>query len=325
MTETLAAAPYSEIQSLSEAFWSVEHTAEWAFQRYEAARARLPAAQFSKSALPVTGLRDLVGDHDTFVLDAFGVINVGTSAVPGALEAVSALQALGKRVIVLTNGASVTREQAAEKYRGLGFAFGAEDVVSSRDVTVAALADYPPETLWGVAAPDFARIEMLARNVIPLKDDRDAYDRAEALLFLSSWDWSPARQTLLHASLKANPRPLVIGNPDVVAPHEAQFSIEPGLFAHAMADDTGVAPHFCGKPFKNAFDAVAAQVAATGAPLVPQRTVMVGDTLHTDILGGAAAGLKTLLLTGYGLFRGLDVAPFIARSGVVPDYIAEGP
>jgi ribonucleotide monophosphatase NagD (HAD superfamily) len=48
---------------------------------------------------------------------------------------------------------------------------------------------------------------------------------------------------------------------------------------------------------------------------------MVGDTLHTDILGGAAAGFKTILVTDYGLFRGHPIAPYIAASKIVPDFI----
>jgi predicted HAD superfamily phosphohydrolase YqeG len=48
---------------------------------------------------------------------------------------------------------------------------------------------------------------------------------------------------------------------------------------------------------------------------------MVGDTLHTDVLGGRAAGMGTILVTDHGLFAGLDIARFIGRSGIVPDSI----
>jgi ribonucleotide monophosphatase NagD (HAD superfamily) len=48
---------------------------------------------------------------------------------------------------------------------------------------------------------------------------------------------------------------------------------------------------------------------------------MVGDTLHTDVLGGAAAGIGTILITDHGLFKGFDVAPYITQSGIQPDWI----
>ena len=50
---------------------------------------------------------------------------------------------------------------------------------------------------------------------------------------------------------------------------------------------------------------------------------MVGDSLHTDILGGWVTGLKTALIAGYGFSSGHDVAGPIAASEIRPDYILE--
>jgi ribonucleotide monophosphatase NagD (HAD superfamily) len=52
---------------------------------------------------------------------------------------------------------------------------------------------------------------------------------------------------------------------------------------------------------------------------------MVGDSLHTDILGGQAAGIKSALIAGYGFFAGHDVFPPIISSGIQPDYILDCP
>ena len=41
---------------------------------------------------------------------------------------------------------------------------------------------------------------------------------------------------------------------------------------------------------------------------------MVGDTLHTDVLGGAAYGIKTALVTDHGLFSGYDYTKFSSSS-----------
>ena len=48
---------------------------------------------------------------------------------------------------------------------------------------------------------------------------------------------------------------------------------------------------------------------------------MVGDTLHTDILGGHAAGLSTVLITGHGLFRQGNVEETMKKTGIIPDYM----
>lgn len=48
---------------------------------------------------------------------------------------------------------------------------------------------------------------------------------------------------------------------------------------------------------------------------------MIGDTLHTDILGGQAAGLDTVLVTDHGLFKARPVDSFIRQSGIAPTWI----
>lgn len=57
----------------------------------------------------------------------------------------------------------------------------------------------------------------------------------------------------------------------------------------------------------------------------PQRTVMVGDSLHTDILGGQVAGVKTALIAGFGFFAGNDVKAPITQSKIHPDFILDRP
>lgn len=50
---------------------------------------------------------------------------------------------------------------------------------------------------------------------------------------------------------------------------------------------------------------------------------MVGDTLHTDILGGRHMRFAAALVTGFGSLVGMDVNDAIARSGIVPGIIVE--
>ncbi|MCB1494037.1 MAG: HAD-IIA family hydrolase [Rhodobiaceae bacterium] len=293
--------------------------AERAFLRYEAVRPRLPAATYPEASEAIGGIGELADRFDVFVLDAYGVLNIGASAVPGAPETVAALQAAGKQVFVLTNGASFPLDDARARYRALGYDFGENAVIASREAAVAAMAAFPAETRWGVAAIQHSRVETLAPHAVLLAEDPADFDAADAFCFLSSIGWSEDLQALLLASLKARPRPLIVGNPDLIAPHEGGFSLEPGFYAHHIADETGIAPDFHGKPFPSVYDRVKARIGAVPG----ERICMVGDTLHTDVLGGAAAGWRTVLVTGHGLFRGADVAGYIARSGIVPDYIAE--
>ena len=288
-----------------------------AFERYETVRARLPHAQFDTRSRQARDLEEIAELFDVFVLDAFGVLNVGDSAVAGAVERIAALRAAGKQLFVLTNAASYPRSVALAKYQGLGFDFAPEEVVSSRDVAASALARFKEVRLWAAASGPDPDLSDLSGYIEDLETDPNLLDRAEGFLLLSSASWTPARHEALVAALAERPRPLLVGNPDLVAPRETGLTLEPGWWAHDIADRTSVIPEFFGKPYANAFAAIKAR--CPGAQAL--RMAMVGDTLHTDILGGRAAGMSSVLITDHGLFAGRDVAPYIARSQIVPDII----
>ncbi|PIE07104.1 MAG: TIGR01459 family HAD-type hydrolase [Rhodobacterales bacterium] len=283
-------------------------------------------ARFPRQSRAVNNLADLADNFDTFLLDAFGVLNVGDTPIAGAPERIAALQAAGKRVMVLSNAASYPKRVGLEKLRRLGYALAPEDLLSSREVLLSALTARPgecPRERLGLIAPDTWGLEELeGRGLAFVGDDRGVYDAVDGFVMLSAAGWSENRQALLEASLTARARPVWVGNPDLVAPQERGLSLEPGHFAHRLADAAGVAPVFFGKPFANAFEAALARLPQ---PVDRSRVVMVGDTLHTDILGGAAAGLATALITGHGALRGLDVAKAIAQSGIRPDFILPDP
>lgn len=294
--------------------------AHWAFDRYETIRPRLPSAPFPGRADRVATLADTFDRFDAFVLDGFGVLNVGSRAVDGAAERVAAMRAAGKSVVVLTNAATQPAAESVAKYRDLGFDFSADEIVSSRAVALAALSGFASDVTVGTSAAGAASLRELPVRTAALEDADEPYASADAFLLLSSDAWTEARQERLAAALTERPRPVVVANPDLVAPRESGLTLEPGEYAHRLADRGLATPIFFGKPFPNAFAAVMARL-GSGAP-PPERIAMVGDTLHTDILGGAAAGWSTVLVADHGLFKGLDVDAFIARCGIVPTVIA---
>ncbi len=292
----------------------------WALARYQALRPSLPDAAFPAAPRIAGGLRDLADDFDAFVLDAYGVLNRGDAPIPGAAAAVAALQARGRRVLVLTNGASQPPVVAQAKYAQWGFRFAPEDIVASRGLAAAALpammAAHPGS--WAAIGPVGMTLADLPGDLAPLDARRLA--TAAGFVFLGAQAWTDAAQAALEDALDRRPRPVVCANPDLVAPLEGGFSREPGAFCHRLAD-RGHAVRFLGKPFAEAFAAVRARLPG----IAPHRIAMVGDSPHTDILGGAAAGFATVLVTGHGLLRGADPAPVLAATGIVPDVLIPGP
>lgn len=296
-------------------------TATGAFRAYEAVRHRLPApAAVAGAGRRVESLGDLADDFDVFLLDAFGVLNIGETAIPGVVERMRSLRARGKRLMVLTNAASFPTRDLVAKYRRLGYDFTVDEVVSSRDALRAAL---PADGRgWGVMIPEGSTLDdFTGIDLVPLADDPGAYADAEAFLLLGSGGWTQTRQALLEASLLRHRRPIWVGNPDIVAPREGGFTTEPGHFAHRCADLTGLEPRFHGKPFAGIYDLAFARLGAADRG----RILMVGDSLHTDVLGARVAGVAAALVTGWGFWAGTDPNNAICSSGLMPDFLLRRP
>lgn len=291
-------------------------TTGMAVQRYEEIQSRLPSATFPQTSVHAAHLEAIADEFDCFVLDGFGVLNVGETPVPGAVERLVNLRSMGKQLRVLTNGATMPVTNTLAKYRRWGMHFEEHEVVSSRDALARGLQPLH-EHCWGFVAIEESQLETLAPNAVLLQDDEAAYDSCTGFVLLGTRDWTKERQELLRQALAKKPRPVLVGNPDLVAPWLEKLSLEPGLFAHDLQDAGVARPEFFGKPFDNAF----AIVRETVDGIEPQRIAMVGDTLHTDILGGAQAGWRTVLISGHGLLRDQDVEAAITRSGIRPDFI----
>ncbi|MFO6465170.1 HAD-IIA family hydrolase [Jannaschia sp. KMU-145] len=289
------------------------------FDGYEAVRDRLPDAGPGGACTHEADLSEIADRYEVFLLDAFGVLNVGETAIPGAVERVRDLRAAGKRVLIVSNAAGFPHVRLMEKYDRLGFDFGAGDVITSRMALIAAL-DGARARHWGVMAnPDLGRVDLESLDLRFLGDDPADYDEVEGFLLIGSAIWTEDRQTLLVRSLTANPRPVFVGNPDLAAPREGGPSREPGHWAHRLADATGVVPVFHGKPFADIYDLAFARLGQHPG----RRAVMVGDSLHTDILGAQVAGVDSALITGHGILREHDAEGAIAASGIRPDWILQ--
>ena len=143
--------------------------------------------------------------------------------------------------------------------------------------------------------------------------------RTLARILFSSAEWTAARQERFIEALRARPRPVLVGNPDLVAPRETGLSMEPGHFAHDIADRTDCLPQYFGKPFAEAFRTVQERL---GGEYQADRIAMIGDSLHTDILGAAAMGWRAVLVLEHGLLKDLAFDTLIEQTAICPDFVS---
>ena len=271
-------------------------------------------------------LIDILDEFDGLILDGFGVINVGANLVAGIEDLLQVAANRNKPVVVLTNGGSFESSEAAEKYAKWRLPIMPNAVVSSRDALHAALcrsaavsAPIAPGCLGAVVTP------LPGPDVLAYGKTEDFWHKADAFALLGVIDWTDQDQDSFEAALIARPRPVFVANPDVAAPQTRHFSPEPGYWMARAMLAAKMPVHWYGKPYPPAFDLALDRLnKLAGRHLDRRRVAMVGDSLHTDILGGGAAGLQSVLITGAGLFRDGGTDRFIAATGIQPDWIVPG-
>lgn len=286
---------------------------------YEGLRDLFPAASFPMQYQRQTDLSALGARFKAFFFDAFGVLNIGETAIEGAVERVKALRAEGRHVRVVSNAGGTPKQGLVDKYTRLGYDFTADEIICSRDALNYYLKK-EPGGYWGAIAPPGSPTDDLRGEFVNLAERPEAVDEVDGIVLLSTIDYDHALTERLITSLSARPRIVLLGNPDLAAPREDHFSLEPGYVAQQLIKAVNMPLHAFGKPYKSIF-----QLALSSLPddVYPDEVLMIGDTLHTDILGGRFAGLETALVTRQGFSSTLDWDKAIQDTGLVPHYVLD--
>ena len=285
------------------------------FQKYESLRPRLPDFKCPNATIEINSILEIASEVDVFVFDAFGVLNIGENLIPGADLALKTLRDMDKQVRVLTNAASYDKCGTEKKFLDLGLYFAGEEIITSRD---AALENVTPG-LWGVITAETDNLNDLKAEYIRLADTKPDFDKVDGFLFLSTSCWNPKKQLVLRDSISKNERPVIIANADLVAPRENGFTLEPGFYGHELMDLGSSKVQFFGKPYPAVYKLLTKSLSGTPG----DKIAMFGDSLHTDILGAAALGWKTVLVTKDGLFSGFDTKSYCEESGIFPNWRLE--
>ena len=292
---------------------------------YEGLRGYMPSSQ-PRQPQYHDRLRDILSQFDALLLDGYGVLNIGSEAVPGAENMLTLAKSAGVETMVLTNGASKPTEMAWSKYKNLGFEFDPAQIISSRDAVMSYLnAPQSNIRVLGVADSFTDGVTVNGVDGRPLNPDRpEEWLNLDAIGLFGTVHWHQGWQDCLVNAI-ANGVHVLVANPDVAAPQEYGYSREPGYWVAAAAHQLNAFDQvkWFGKPHAPVFDLALKRLEQiTARPNWDyDRIAMVGDSLHTDILGGQAIGLKTVLITGHGLFRDGGADQAITQSGIIPDYI----
>jgi 4-nitrophenyl phosphatase len=236
---------------------------------------------------------------DGVVMDMDGVVWRGDQVLPGAGALLDFLRWRELPYMAATNNSARSPADYVVKLAGMGLTGWTEDqILTSGRVTMSYLRDhYPPETPVFVVGGDGLKA-MIARAGYELADN--------ARVVVAGIDFDLTYSRVRRAAL------LIRAGADFIGTNEdATFPMPDGLVPGAgsiialLKTATDRYPVVMGKPHRPMFDAA---LKALGTS--PERTLMIGDRLDTDILGAQQAGLPAaLVLTGVTSRRELDASP----------------
>jgi glycerol 3-phosphatase-2 len=250
---------------------------------------------------------DLLDRHDLLLADLDGTLYRGRDAVPGAVEAVVAAGDRGVRTVYVTNNASRSPTDVAAHLVELGFPADAADVATSSQAAAALLAqqlvDGAKVLVVGTSA---LAAEITAVGLTAV----DAADGAAGVV--QGLDPELRYRTLAEACIALRAGAVWVAcNVDPTLPSERGPVPGNGSLVAVLRTATRLEPQVAGKPAPALMQTAARRVGG-------RRPLVVGDLLDTDIRGGRAAGMATLLvLTGVSGPAELLAAPPEAR----PDYV----
>jgi NagD protein len=245
-----------------------------------------------------------------FLIDMDGVLYRGTQMIAGADRFVRALRAAGRPFLFLTNNSQRTRRDVATKLCRLGIDAGEEHVFTCAMATARFLAQQKPNGTAFVIG-EGGLLTALHNNGYAIVDrDPDYVVVGEGRTI--SFEMVETALNMVLGGAK-----LVATNLDPNCP--TQHGMRPGCGALVAMLETasGVRAFSVGKP-----SPIMLRGARKELGLTTDQTVVVGDTMETDILGGAQMGYKTVLVLS-GSTRREDLARYAYRPDVVVDSIAD--
>lgn len=237
--------------------------------------------------------------------DMDGVIYRGKEVIPGAVEFTQRLIKSGIRFLFLTNNSGQTAIDLVRKMEGMGIHGLTEDnFITSAMATAIFLSEQHPGASAYVIGGAGLSTELYQRGFSITEHKPDYVVVGKTASF--SFDMIKKASAFIQGGAK-----FIGTNPDMIDPVEGGFEPAAGVLLKAIEAATGKKPYIVGKP-----NSLMMMIARKKLGVHSEDTVMIGDRMDTDIVGGMEAGMKTcLVLSGVSSRESMKDFPY------QPDYV----
>lgn len=239
--------------------------------------------------------------YDAYVFDLDGTVYLGDALLPHAHQAITTLRNAGKRTVFLSNNPTHTRVEYSTKLTRLGLPTPPEDIINSSVV----MADFLQRTL--------PNAKLFVCGEPPLVDELRAggfsfsADPIEIDAVIASFDrtFTYSKLQLAFDAIRAGAR-LFATNADRYCPVPGGGQPDAAAIIAAIEACTSTTCEaVVGKPSLHMTNAILNLL-----HLPPERCIMIGDRLETDVQLGLKAGMTAALtLTGATTWQDAQASP----------------
>jgi NagD protein len=245
-----------------------------------------------------------------YLIDMDGVIYRGTHLIPGADRFIHKLREADVPFLFLTNNSQRTRRDMATKLQRLGIAAEEKHVFTCAMATARFLAQQKPGGTAFVIG-EGGLLTALHNNGYAIVDkDPDYVVVGEGRTF--NFEIMEAALGMILGGAK-----LVATNLDPNCPTQGGLRPGCGAIVAMLESASGAKAFSAGKP-----SPIMLRGARKELGLTTDQTVVIGDTMETDILGGVQLGFKTILVLSGGTCRE-DLPRYTYRPDRIVDSIAD--
>jgi len=227
-------------------------------------------------------------DIRALILDMDGVLWRDNLPIGNLAVIFERVVSLGWQVTLATNNATRSTDQYLEKLAKFGVTLSNRQIVTSAHAVTSYLQETLPtgSNVFLVGEPAFKR--MLMEHGFQISDEKVA-------AVVASLDRAINYEKLAKAtSLIRAGAPFIATNPDPTFPTPEGLIPGAGSILAAIEAASGAKPKILGKPSPGMY-----QVAMQRMQVTPEKTVVIGDRLETDIMGAQRIGCLTgLVLSG---------------------------
>lgn len=240
-----------------------------------------------------------------FLIDMDGVIYKGSEPIAGAVEFINKLKNEGYPFMFLTNNSQRTSRDVSYKLRKMGFEVTERDVFTCAMSTARYLAQKKPHGTAYVIGEGGLLNELHKVGYSIVDDHPDYVIIGEGrTIMLESVDKA--------INMIMNGSKLIATNLDPNCPvGNGKYRAGCGAFVAMLEFATGKQAFSVGKP-----SPVMMRMARKQLDLATDETIMIGDTMSTDILGATAMGFTTVLT-----LSGVTHKENLSQFAYAPDFI----